>query len=58
MRIVIFAVLIYGVFLLLRYIFRTLAAPRKDSTMEEKPRRKIDPNQIEDAEFEEIKKDK
>jgi hypothetical protein len=58
MKIVIFAVLIYGVYMLLRYIFRSLAGPQKNSTVQEKPKHKIDPDEIEDAEFEEIKKDK
>lgn len=59
MRIVIFAMLIYGVYLLLRYLFRTLAGqPKNSAPPQNKPGRKIDPDNIEDAEFEEIKKDK
>ena len=60
MKIVIFAMLIYGVYLLLRYLFRSMAGqtPKNKSSRDEKPRRTIDPNNIEDADFEEIKKDK
>ena len=60
MRIVIFAIIAYGAYLLIRYILSSLAGGKPKNTVppQEKPRRNIDPNNIEDAEFEEIKKDK
>lgn len=60
MRIIIFAIIIYAAYLLLRLFFRSLASkPRSDvpSADTDKPRRRIDLNNIEDADFEEIKKD-
>ncbi len=62
MRIVIFAMIIYGAYLILRYIFRTLSsAPvKKDRTpsneKQNTSRRRMDVNNIEDADFEEITK--
>lgn len=62
MRIILFAVIVYGVYLLLRIFFRLMANQRSSQdkqptgTVEKKPR-KVDLNNIEDADFEEIKKD-
>jgi hypothetical protein len=63
MKIVFFAIIIYGAYLILRYIFRTLGSTpvKKDQTKgtesQNISRRRVDPNNIEDADFEEIKKD-
>ena len=62
MRIVIFAIIVYGVYLLLRIFFRMMAnqksapgtPPVKNTA--KKPR-KVDLSNVEDADFEEIKKD-
>ena len=60
MRIIIFAIIIYGAYLLIRYILSSLANVKTKSSVppQGKPHRNIDLNNIEDAEFEEIKKDK
>ena len=62
MKIVLFAIIVYGVYLLLRILFR-LKANQKSAqdkqprgTVEKKPR-KVDLSDVEDADFEEIKKD-
>jgi len=63
MKIVFFAIIVYGVYLLLRIFFRIKANQRsgqvkQPSGSDEKKPRKIDLSNIEDADFEEIKKDK
>ena len=61
MRIIFIAVIIYAVYLLMRLAFRTLAAKQpKDKSGDSvitQARRKFDPREAEDADFEEIKKD-
>jgi hypothetical protein len=62
MKIVLFAIIVYGVYLLLRIFFRLMANQKSAqdkqpaATVEKKPR-KVDLSNIEDADFEEIKKD-
>ena len=63
MKIVFFAIIVYGVYLLLRIFFRLMANQKtgqvkQPSAGDEKKPRKIDLSNIEDADFEEIKKDK
>lgn len=59
MKIVVFAIIIYAAYLILRLIFRSLAAmpPKQKNSPPADPPRKVDMRNIEDAEFEEIKKD-
>jgi len=59
MKFVFFAVIIYGAYLLLRFLFNSIANSsfRKVKKTPEPPARKIDISKIEDADFEEIKKE-
>lgn len=58
-RIIVFAVIVYAAYLLLRYFFRSMSAKNNNTNppAEDKPRRKINLDNVQDAEFEEIKKD-
>jgi hypothetical protein len=58
-RIIVFAVIVYGAYLLIRYFLRSMSSKNNspEPPVEDKSRRKIDLNNVQDAEFEEIKKD-
>lgn len=61
MKIIFFAVIIYAVYLLMRLAFRSLAnkepKDKSNHSVITQARRKFDPREAEDADFEEIKKD-
>jgi hypothetical protein len=63
MKIVFFAIIVYGVYLLLRIFFRLMAnqksaGVKRTQSDENKKQRKVDLSNVEDADFEEINKDK
>ncbi len=55
MRIVLIAVIIYAAYFLMRYIFKRMNNAEASSNQRKK--RNYDPSNIQDADFEEIKKD-
>lgn len=57
MRYAIIAILIYAGYLLLRAILRNILknSSSRSSSHDEKPKRKYDPDKVQDAEFTEIK---
>ena len=59
-RIIIYAILFYALFLFLRFLMKLylsyIKAKRVDSNDKRKSRSRLDLNNIEDADFEEIKK--
>jgi hypothetical protein len=59
MRYVILAILVYLAYLVLKGVIRGMKdRTNSENSNEKKPPRSYDPNQVQDAEFREVKKDK